>query len=896
VTGEQLVANRAVVEGEVRRMLRRNPETTNTVVLLHAAAHWYDDPEISFEIEAGDHVRVAVRTCPTVLAVLEAINDTREPGTYLVVLTPCEQHEVGQSVLARAIEPEVRPINRWDLVRDEFGVTSVDPRLLRSDRRWVSEALLDAHPSTGWPRLAGSVLTESVALNHLAGVRLGLDHDGIDAATLLEWSMDVAASARYAQLRETERRNLTEWLTGTVGSAAVVILKMAARGRVSEAIPFGLAAAALYGTESAVIARGRAEERYFGGDCPPEAALREFGVAAESLVARWTDNGHADQAAAMCERAERILTELGGMDAAAESTVLDAGLNARLTTFGDAIVTSLPEAEDALRKIREHRRRGDRDGEVQAVEAAIRIARWLATPKEKPPGTLAEAARRMLRSWGWADRALAVIGHADTSRVPRLGAAYGKLWADGKARRAELDEEFARKLAGWSQSSAATSDLVLVENLLDRVARPVAGKRAPVIVVLDGMSVAVATELADELTAQGLWLEAGRQPDGREPVLATVPSVTSISRTSLLTGTLCSGGQAEEKAGFTAFWGKRRSRLFHKADLVPAPGQALSTEVRGAIGDPDTVVGVVLNAIDDTLDRGKPGGHTHWTVDSVTYLKQIAEEARRAGRPLILTADHGHILDRGAPPTGAAAESARFRTGTPGPGEITIRGPRVLGNNGEVVAAVDETIHYLPRRAGYHGGASPAEVVVPVITLLPSASLLPEGWTVYDAIGHAPSWWDATAVVAERPVVAKPARKPKPPAPGMTLFDEAVAGQSQATLGTQIGASKRLADQRQFARRAPSDAKIAALIDELDRAGGKLTIAEAATITGEPAVRMTGYIAQVARLLNVDGYRVIGTADGGRTVVLDTRLLREQFLDSASPQGRPPGAPRGIEP
>jgi PglZ domain len=884
VTEQQLVANRAVVQGEVRRMLRRNPKTANTVVLLHAAAQWYEDPAFDFDTEDGP-VRVTVVTCPTVLAVLAAISADREPDSYLVVLTPHESHDVGQSVLARAIEPTVWPINRWDLVRDAFGVHSVDPRLLRSDRRWVSEALLDAQPASGWRRLTGSVLTESTAMSELACVRLGMDSDGIDAAALLEWSAGTVAAARYEQLQQTERSHLTEWLTANVGPVATVVFGLAAQGKVGEAIPFGLAAAALYGTGSAEIARGRAEERYFGGNHPDESALTAFGEAAESLVARWTENGHAPQAAAMCERAERILSELGGMEAAVESTVLDAGLNARLVTLGEAIGSSLPDAEGALRRISEHRRRQDRAGEVQAAEAAVRVARWLALPMEEPAGTLAVAATRMLRAWAWADRALGVISRADTSRVPRLAAAYARLWADGKARRAELDEEFARKLAGWTRASGETTDLLLVENLLDRAARPIADKRAPVIVVLDGMSVAVGTELADELVAGGLWLEAGRQPDGREPVLATVPSVTSISRTSLLTGTLRAGGQSEETKGFLAFWGKRKSSLFHKADLVPEPGQALNAKVREAILDQDTVVGVVLNTIDDTLDKGKQGGPAHWVVSNVTYLRQIADEARRAGRPLVLTADHGHVLDLGRPPTAAPADSARYRTGVPGAGEITIRGPRVLVQGGEVVAAVDEAIHYLPHRAGYHGGAAPAEVVVPVITLLPSVSLLPDGWTAYDAVGHAPSWWDPPVSTAvRRPPPVPPSRKPKPVVPSgqPVLFDEAEIGTVEVgaagTLGAKVAGSARMTDQRQFARRAPDNARVAALIDGLEQAGGRLTIVEVAQITGEPAVRMTGYIASVARLLNVDGYRVIWAADGGRTVVLDVRLLKEQFL------------------
>ena len=637
--------------------------------------------------------------------------------------------------------------------------------------------------------------------------------------------------------------------------------------------------------------------------------------------------------------------------------MLEAGLDARLSAFADAFSEVLPtqaagkpaglgpstastgsaayvesaarlaRSEDALRLVGEHARRRDRDGEIRAALAAVRVARWLATPDE-PTATLDEAATSMLRSWAWADRALTVVSRADTGRVPALAQVYANLWNQARARRARLDESFARKLATWAEGSSTTDGLLLVENLLDRLARPLAQQRPPVVIVLDGMTAAIGCELAEELTGRGGWLEAGRRPDGREPALATVPSVTSISRTSLLTGLLRAGGQTEERAGFAAFWSRRKSRLFHKADLAPEPGQALAAGVRGAIAGPDTVVGVVLNTIDDALDKDRSGGARHWTIGDVTYLRPVLDEARRSGRPVILTADHGHVLewvhglDRphglagGQPGTAAESagirpDSARYRTGTPRPGEIAIRGPRVLTAGGqaggEVVAAVDETIHYTPRKAGYHGGASPAEVVIPAITLLPSASLLPAGWYAYDAVGHAPSWWDAPASTAQTATdqaadgssaggtqqVSPPSRrKRQAPVPDEAdaLFDvgdvSAAPGTSSApgvlsaaspSLGRRVVESARMAGQRQFVRRAPDDASVAALIDGLAQAGGRLTIAEAASAAGESPVRMSGYLAHVTRLLNVDGYRVLGTTDEGRTVELNMQLLRQQF-------------------
>lgn len=969
------VANTSVVEGELRRAFSSSRTVRgNSILLLRAAPQWHGETTFSIDV-GGGQVPVLVAPCPTVLAVLDAVGSSRVDDGYLVVLTPCETREVGESVLARAMQPEIKPINRWDLVQDVFGARRLDPALTRSENRWIAEALLDAQPAGGWRRLTGPVLTQATALNRLAATRLGIagaDDSAVDAAALLQWTVDASAVASFLQLRDVERVGLTDWLKESIGPVANVVFAMDVTGRIPEAVPFGLVAAALYrgpgrsavdrqpldrqagdAPDDALVERVRAAERYLGGHSLDASVLRAFGEAAESLVIRWTDDGHAPQAAGLCGRAEVILAELGdagttgrnlaghaqtGRELAGHSRVLEAGLDARLAAFAEALIDTLPaasagpamstgsaprlaRAEEALRLVREHARKRDRDGEVRAAQAAVRVARWLGTPDE-PAATLDDAATSMLRSWAWADRALTAVGRADTSRVPSLAQAYANLWDVARARRARLDELFACKLAAWSESSSATDGLLLVENLLNRVARPLAQQRPPVIIVLDGMTAAIGCELAEELTGRG-WLEVGRRADGREPALATVPSVTSISRTSLLTGALNVGGQAEERAGFTAFWSRRKSRLFHKADLAPEPGQALAASVRDAIAAPNMVVGVVLNTIDDTLDRDRSGGARHWTIGDVTYLRPVLDEARRSGRPVILTADHGHVLEwvhgldrphgsaEGQPGTaaesaGIRADAARYRTGTPGPGEIAIRGLRVptAGGKagGEVVAAVDETIRYTPRKAGYHGGASPAEVVIPAITLLPSASLLPAGWYAYNAVGHAPSWWDApvsttqttTAQTADgssatgtQQVSPTSRRKRQAPVPddANALFDvgevSAAPNTSPAaavSLGRRIAESARMAGQRQFVRRAPDDASVAALIDGLARAGGRLTIAEAASAVGEAPVRMSGYLAHVTRLLNVDGYRVLGTTDEGRTVELNMQLLRQQFL------------------
>jgi PglZ domain len=927
------LANRAVIEGELRRALQRRKNSSavagKRLLLLRAAPEWRE--EEVFPVDLGDLgkgvVPVAVAGCPTVLSVLDAISRDRGPDAYLVVLTSCGDDVLGESIRSLAIAPSVLPVDRWDLIQAAFGTSRLEPTLTRKDNGWLAEALLDAQPVGGWRKVNGPVLSRDAAVRSLAAVRLrpsagssgtsarGADADevGVDAAGMLEWTLDRSAVAGFRLLRPEERDGLITWLRTEVGPVAEVIFALADQSDLSDVIPLGLAFAALY-TDAAhtgtgqrpdvLTARGRAVGRYFTGKPPGDAVLSAFGDAAESLVGRWIDNGKALVASDLCLRAEAVLADLGADTVAAESNVLDAGLDARLAGVLQAIGQALPRptvatlepAETAFRALAGHRRRRDRTDDIRTAMAALRVARWLATPPEDAPGSLGDAATRMLRSWGWADRALSIVSRADTSRVPGLAPVYDQLLSAGATRRAELNQAFAGRLVTWTAGSSTTDDLLLVENILERIGKPLAAKRLPLVLVLDGMSVAAACDLVDQITASGLWLEAGRRQDGREPALSTVPSITSIARASLLSGTLCTGSQAEENAGFASFWGNRKTRLFHKGELTAAPVKDLHRDVRDAILDPEIVVGVVLNTIDDMLDRGREGSLAYWDVERVTHLRAILDEARRAGRPVILTADHGHVLDRGTPSYPAQSGSARYRTGTPGDGEVVIGGPRVLTPGNTVVAAVDEGIHYQGRKAGYHGGASPAEVVVPVIVLVPSAATLPSGWYPYEPKGHAPAWWDASqpepvAAVpspvpprhAERARAKAAAQKAEQEQPGDTLFgmaelDVPAEAAPEPSLGRQVVASGRLAAQRQFARRMPDDERIVALIDGLAAVGGKATIGETARIAGEPAVRMSGYIAQVSRLLNVDGYPVIRTADEGRTVELNTELLRQQFL------------------
>ncbi|MGH3402777.1 MAG: BREX-2 system phosphatase PglZ [Streptosporangiaceae bacterium] len=500
-------ASQAVIESAVKQALRhaasrRRPAgpggETERLILLRAASQWRGPSTVTVDTDQG-RVSADVRGCSTVLSILDALSEGRDRDTYLVVLSLQEDRELGDSILAQAISHEVKPIDRWDLVLDAFGARKLDPQLLGAEYRWLAEALLEAQPRDGWRRVPGLVLPADTVLRRLTARRLGrADADErLDAAALLDWSPDETGVARFVSLRQQEQDGLASWLETSAGPVATAVFQLLRAGQVTDAVPFGLVVGELYGptvarSEVVLMARARAEQRFLGGRPLAAAALAAFAEAAESLILRWNENGHGPEAAALCDRAEQILAELGAGEQAAGSAILDAGLDARLAALSSVITARLPDPgpggvsaiEGALATLREHRRVG---AEMLATaESAVRLTRWLAA-REPAPVTVAAGVAGQVRSWAWADRALALITSPDTAGSPQAAVAYAAVHRSVRERRAELDQAFAARLAAWSPAAGPTGDLVLAENVLERVARPLADRAAPLIIVVDGM-------------------------------------------------------------------------------------------------------------------------------------------------------------------------------------------------------------------------------------------------------------------------------------------------------------------------------------------------------------------------------------------------------------------------
>jgi hypothetical protein len=797
-----------------------------------------------------------------------------------------------------------------------FGALTVDPALVKLGR-WAADALTDLAPAGGWPPAAGTVVTREHAMRCLAAELLGLDREQIDSAGLVQWSTDAPAVLRLtSRVSDVVLDGLTGFLVEVAGLAAGPVMAAARAGHGVDAVPLGLLAGVLWpapagGARAAEVAAARARlEPRFGGQRLTDGQAAAFSEAAQAWVDRTVGSGdERDRAEAhrMLARAETIAGEIDATGLLGTSGLLPAGFRHRLHDLAAAIRAAVPSgrgggdpaaiarAQAALARLAEHR--GGERARVETARMAVRLLRWLSTPDGPPPVTLHDALHRYVHEDGWVDRARLDVFAGDLD--PRAAEAYHLLHRAVDARRAGHDRQFAELLAAATAAEEAPGAMLRVEDLLSAVVRPILDRgRRMLLLVLDGMSVPAATELAESVTASGAWWELTPGGGPRTGVLAALPTLTEVSRCSLLSGQIAVGEQAAERAAFGRAFPD--GVLQHKGRLRARAGASFEPDVLARLEDPGTpLVAAVVNTIDDALDRSEPGTAV-WGMENILAVRDLLSLAQ--DRVVVVVSDHGHIIDRGPEAvvrlTPERHNRWRVADSPAGDGEVLVQGSRVAKGGGAVVLPWREEIRYGPRKAGYHGGAAPAEAVIPLLVFSAGDENAVPGWA--GAPVASPAWWRESAVVevTDVPTPAVPAPVPRRPWPQQddSLFDlpapssDAAAVPAapppaagppalvNALLASDLYRQRRTSDTR---TRLP-DERVAAMLGALLGGGGRATLDGLAAQAGIPAHRIGGAVTALRRLLQVEGYPVLAMDADGQTVKLDVALLAEQFgLESA---------------
>lgn len=881
--------------------------------------------------------------CPSPIAVRSELVSV-EPGSEdaasrphlgVVILTPLDDQALGADVLARLSRGRVFAVESWEVLRHAFQAREIDSRLAKCP--WVAEALLDSMPVGGYPPAPGGFLDADTAWNHALRAVLGLAAESSarpDLTAVLRWTLGPEACRRYESLPEAASKQIGEWLADTLGSCGYLVKRILDSGFGGELMPLAFVMGLIFDRPATahgapvpkeLLAASVRLERFTGGfPVPASDGLRLYRAASQALEGLDTS-----LIAPILDCGDRLLETLHLHSCSYLSNDLPAGFNARLTLFADSIsefaaspsTATIPPLVAAGQDVLAHRLAGAQPLRARRVEMAMRLARWLAISeagdRTAMTHSLEETVREFSEEGAYVDWArLALLGGDELAGLSR---AYSALREVARIRREAHNKLFAERLAAWNASGCPpVTGIVPVEEIVSDVVAPLAARAPVLLLVVDGLSYPIYRELLEDAVRHG-WTEILPDPQPKAwQGLATIPSVTESSRTSLLVGRLSIGQAAHEKSGFAqhqalvALNASNRAAgrpvVFHKADLTDTDGISLSDTVRNAMqGKERRVVAVVFNGVDDHLS-GSDQLQPRWTLDDLRLIKPLLYEARLAGRTVVLTADHGHLIDEStqvpasSPSNGGDATGGdRWRVAGTGPlatGEMYFQGGRVVrsGGNDQVVAAWSEMVRYGTRKNGYHGGVSLQEMVVP-LALLTTGAAVPEGYRILPTVG--PDWWDVVSPAVEsrsqEPSQAPQktqVRKPKAAAGKderqATLFSEASAAVSQGQVEVSgnwvediLGSAIYQSQKQWVARAALKDEEIRALLEALAERGGKLSKQALAGKLGLAPLRVSGFINAARRVLNVDQTPVLTIDETEGSVSLNQELAKKQFNDKA---------------
>lgn len=858
---------RAVFARVRTRLPKLEPGCRSIGVRWTATARWQGGRDVNID---GKRVRFA--DCASVLAVLAALTDTAD-ADVTVVLTDLPDGELGDAVLARLHRGRLFEADRYTQLSDVLGARALDPRI-RSEA-WLVDALIALAEDGKIPPTAGATLSKSRAIALVAGARLGIDSDRVDLPRLVAAFDDTFVRSQWWQLPEAERAGLVAHLADRHGAGVGVVAQLA--DRYDDVLALLLVAhtitAAPDSDPRATTAFGGFQQVRFTAPRPNRGDVAEAAAAA-IIYARTAPLARLNQ---QLRAAEGMLDELSALELAAYSPVLPRGFVELLSAAAESLEPSVFPVLD------QHLQADTSAYRIKRVRAAARLHRWLESSVAADYATATGGVAHHAREIAWVDRALTQVRAGDAE--PRVAAVLRRVEREAGACRAELDALFAARLAAMDSTPA---NALAVETFLPRVVAPLAGEARVLLVVVDGMSGAVAGDLAERITDRRAgWTEIVRATDGgRESIVAALPTETRYSRTSLLCAQLRDGDQAVERAAFPKhdFWPAGGAVLIHKSGVAGRGGNDLGPELDSAVGeDGPNVVAVVLNAVDDSLGKGRQSIDPAWRPEDVTGLVPLLDRAASAGRIVLLTSDHGHVLEHGAEHRHQPGGGARWRldNNAPSVSEVIAAGARVLVPGGRAILAATEEIRYGAKAHGYHGGATLAEAAIPLVVLLPPGVQMPAGWTEH-TMGP-PNWWDGTAralpapAVPSSPLKKRSSKKLATPQ-GDGLFNIAAAA-TLTSRGAKLVVSAAFKETHsEFpANRVPDPSVFRTLVDALVAAGGRLPLGDVVTVVGAAGRNPRGLVTAMRRVLNRDSYPVLELVDGGRAVELNTTLLDEQF-------------------
>lgn len=861
-----------------------------------------------------DFCKAEIVRADTVFQVREVLLDAEQRQKKVVILTGLHETELGHDVRGRLVRSKLYAINHWASLCSLFKAKELDRSVCNAD---LAQALLESAPPDGYPPVSAGILDAGTVWRAVCRHVFDMGEREPDLVTLLLWATDRNKSVRYVAASDGLRDALLERLVGNLGEATTSIIRFVESGAGPDALALAVVCRVVFGGDGDPVLEAAAAriEQYHGNTPIPRHVAKLLGRIASEAIADLDRNNDPKFAQQHLQRADELLRQFRCEDHAYRSPLTLLSFDQRLSRFGERLSESLAtghaisDCERRQAEVAEHRRArlGQRVEQIARTEMALRLLRWLSSPVSTA-AAFSEMVGEYRQDLAFVDWARESICRGEDN--PSLNEAYQQLDRAVTERREKFNKTFAKELANWFSTGSTSDGLLGVEDVLqDVVAKTCEAKHNVLMIVLDGMSWAACHELLEDVQSEH-WFEAtlNKSSAPLNPVIATLPSVTGFSRASLLSGFLTKGDSSVERKNFESSTVLRPlcdkkfpPVLFHKKDATEGARGGLSEDLRKAILEPRTrIVGVVINAIDDRLGSAQQV-RDDWTIDRISVLGSILQLASDSGRVVIFASDHGHVWHRPDARLYSGDAGTRWRSSS-GPlqeGELVATGQRVRdeADKNAVIVPWSEAVYYGRQQNGYHGGATPQEMICPLVILRNKAS---SDSGLFECEYPKPNWWVASLTpVSQTPEPTAPVFAPGPKRPP-SLFDLIIdeepspkieqpsvnPDRSQPTdqpVGStpwieKLLVSQTYKDQKGFVKRhPPDDDLVRRSLMALDSNGGIQTPAAFCKFTDLPAGRLDGLMALLQRLLNVDGYEVLIFTRAKDRIELNLAKLKRQF-------------------
>lgn len=703
------------------------------------------------EISVGDRT-YKVCFCDSSLQIREALISFNGSNDSLVIITKLDTNELEHDIIARLARRKVFPLDPWGILLEIFQAREVAPRLLK--QKWMAELLLTDIPVEGYPTTPSGVLDEETVWRIVLVDKFGMRTARPDINDLLIWSLENEKLEIFSGYSEGVQTGTQEWVSKSAGEISRVFFASVNSGFGHLITALGLVCNVISsGQEIPEISQSFVRlERYFSNQPLSGRALLELAKAAASTV-NYLREAKPDSLHKIYGYTEDILREIHISNFAYLSAILPIGFEARLANYGKELI-NLTQAKvvkqsvnlwESFQKVLQHQLISQDDERKEKIEMSFRLLNWLITKPSTEFDSFASASKLYIQEISYVDWARNIILHGDTNDTFASGlTALQKLVTH---KREEQNKSFGHLIASWTESGSTGEEIWGVENVLGEVVAKIAVQKRVLLIVMDGMNYAVFREIKKDLQRNG-WQSFAPKSEDLKPVIAALPSVTSVSRTSLLCGKLLKGNSSTE----VKYFSKNQSlasvsktayppKIFHKASIAEGIGASLTKELTDALySEEQKIVGVVVNSIDDHLAKSEQIAIS-WNLKSIPLLNKLLIAAIESDRIVIITSDHGHVIEQDAAFHKGEFAGERYReTGDePKTGELVVMGSRVLANNGNrIIAPWSETIRYAKKKHGYHGGISPQECLIPLAIISKSPEVL-KNWFVRDE--YYCQWW-----------------------------------------------------------------------------------------------------------------------------------------------------------